>query len=288
MAEASRRYMAASSLLLLRLLLAIALVVPVGCGVREPAVLKVAVDAGFQPALEALRPGFEANCRCRLQITAGASGILYGQIRAGEGFDLFLSADSARPVLLEKAGLIVPSSRQIYARGQLALWVSRQIATDKSSGYSVLAATQAQDDSALTPRQLILLLGRGQHKLVVADPQLAPDGDAAVKMLKKLRLWPLLKTRMVYAGHAGHAQILLHQGEGQMGLIPYGQALASGNSGQFMRIPTYFYPPIEQQLVILRSSRQRALAIRLLQYLHSEPVQKQISGLGFLGVKPAN
>ncbi|WP_299596112.1 molybdate ABC transporter substrate-binding protein [uncultured Microbulbifer sp.] len=255
------------------------------CGLRQPPELRLAVDAGFQPALEALRENFEAQCRCRLKITAGASGLLYSQIRAGEPFDLFLSADSARPVLLEKAGFTVPASRQTYARGQLALWVSRQISTDKSSGFSTLSAKLASTDTALTPRQLILLLGRGKHKVVVADPQLAPDGDAAVRMLKKLRLWPRLRGRVVYAGHAGHAQILLHQGQGDMGLIPFGQALAAGSHGQFMRIPAHFHPPIHQQVVILRNTRERDLAIRLLQYLQSEGVQEKLQGLGFLQVK---
>ncbi|MCK7596131.1 molybdate ABC transporter substrate-binding protein [Microbulbifer sp. CAU 1566] len=283
------RIVCMTSCLAVGLALGLALILT-GCGSRDPAVLKLAVDASFQPAIEALRPDFEASCGCRLEITSGASGLLYSQIRAGESFDLFFSADSARPVLLEKAGLTVPASRQTYARGQLALWVSREISGDKSSGYSTLAAKLAGGDAALTPRQLILLLGRGKHKLVVADPQLAPDGDAAVKMLKKFRLWPRLKSRMLYAGHAGHAQIMLSQGEGDMGLIPYGQALASGSKGQFMRIPFQFHPPIEQQLVILRSTRERTRAIQLLQYLRSQPVQLRLTRLGFMaaGVTSGN
>ncbi|WOX04696.1 substrate-binding domain-containing protein [Microbulbifer pacificus] len=287
--------------MLKRLLVCVLLLSIGSCGQRHEPVLRLAVDAGFQPAMEALRAQFEAGCGCRLQITAGASGLLYGQIRAGEHFDVFLSADSARPVLLEKAGFIVPSSRQDYARGQLALWISRRLssynasdsspgtvsdeADDEESELSALLAKLAGSDQVLTPRQLILLLGLGKHKLVLADPQLAPDGDAAVRMLKKLRLWPRLRGRVVFAGHAGHAQILLQQGAGEMGLIPYGQALASGSSGQFMRIPLHFHPPIHQQMVILRSTRERSLAIRLLQYMRSQAVQERLSALGFLAVE---
>lgn len=269
--------------MLKRILLCALLLLLAGCDRRHPE-LKLAVDAGFQPAMEALREGFEAQCHCTLKITAGSSGLLYSQIRAGEPFDLFLSGDAARPVLLEKAGFIVPSSRQEYARGQLALWVSRQLPAEKSSGFSALSAELEGNRAELTPRQLILLLGKGKHRLVVADPQLAPDGDAAVKMLKKLRLWPRLKNRMVYAGHAGHAQILLHQGEGEMGVIPYGQALASGKGGQYMRIPSHFYPPIHHQLVILRDTRERSRAIQLLQYLQSVPVQRRLESLGYHAV----
>lgn len=269
--------------MLKRFLLCSLLLVQAGCD-RDLPELRLAVDAGFQPAMEALRGEFEAQCKCRLNITAGSSGLLYSQIRGGEPFDLFLSGDIARPVLLEKAGFIVPASRQEYARGQLALWVSTQLPAKKSTGFSTLNAELAGNRTELTPRQLILLLGKGKHRLVIADPQLAPDGDAAVKMLKKLRLWPLLKNRMVYAGHAGHAQILLHQGEGEMGVIPYGQALASGKGGQYMRIPAHFHPPIHHQLVILRNTRERTRAIQLLQFLQSIPVQKRMESLGYLAI----
>jgi len=257
----------------------VAVLLLTSCGPHRPATLKIAVTAGFQPALAALRGDFERQCRCRLEITAGSSGILYSQIREGADFDLFLSADSTRPRQLQAAALTVPASRQAYARGQLALWVSRDISHNQASGFSTLASLPGDE---LTPRQLILLLARGKHKVVVADPQLAADGHSAVSMLKRLRLWPRLHQRMVYAGNAGHAQIMLAQGEGQMGLIPHSLALASGGSGQYMRVPERFYPPIDHQLVILRSTRERTLAIRFVQFLLSAPVQTRLPELGFI------
>ncbi|WP_406828205.1 molybdate ABC transporter substrate-binding protein [Microbulbifer sp. ARAS458-1] len=280
----SSRYLLAQRRVFTLLVVTLLSVSLMSCGDHSRRELRVAVDASFQPALEALRPQFESHCRCRLQITAGASGLLYSQIRADSAdpaFDLMLSADSARPVLLEKAGLTVPASRQAFARGQLAVWANPVVSKSKSSGFSQLSMQLTKSGAMLTPRQLILLLGRGKHKLVVADPQLAPDGDAAVKMLKKLRLWPRVKNRVVYAGHSGHAQIMLHQGEGDLGVIPYSQALASGRRGQYMRIPEQFHPPIELQMVILRGTRQRTLAIRLLQYLRSDAVQRKLPELGF-------
>ncbi|MFD1215614.1 molybdate ABC transporter substrate-binding protein [Microbulbifer celer] len=249
------------------------------CGPRPPATLKVAVAAGFLPALAALRGEFEQQCGCRLEVTAGASGLLYSQIREGGEYDVFLSADSDRPRQLQQASLIVPASRQTYARGQLALWVSRDISRDHNSGFSTLASLSSEE---LTPRQLILLLGRGKHRVVVADPQLAADGHSAVSMLKKLRLWPRLRSRMIYAGNAGHAQIMLVQGEGEMGLIPHSLALASGNRGQYMRVPQRFYPALNHQLVILRSTRERTLAIQFVQFLRSDRVQARLSDLGFV------
>lgn len=254
------------------------------CGERPPKTLRLAVDASFQPALEVLRPDFEQRCSCRLHITGAASGLLYGEIRSGADFDVFLSADRKRPAQLSRDELVVPGSLQTYARGQLALWISRELAAQDEEktgepGFSTLATMSSKE---LTPRQLILLLVRGKHKLLVADPQLAPDGDAAVRMLKALRLWPRLRARMVYANDASHAQILLQQGEAGMGLLPYSQALASGNTGEYMRVPARFYPAIQQQLVILRSTRQRTLAIQFVQFMLSAEVQRRLPELGFL------
>ncbi|MFV8781480.1 molybdate ABC transporter substrate-binding protein [Microbulbifer sp. SA54] len=257
------------------------------CSERQSRTLRLAVDASFVPALESLREDFERNCRCTLHITGAASGLLYGQIRAGADFDIFLSADGVRPALLYRDGLAVPASLQTYARGQLALWVSRRlmasVASPEIPDISMLASLPAAE---LTPRQLILVLGRGKHKVVVADPQLAPDGDAAVKMLKALRLWPRMRERMVYANHGGHAQIMLLQGEGDMGLVPYSQALLSGSGGEYMRVPGRFYPAINQQLVILRGTRERTLAIKFVQFLLSSEVQQRLPEVGFLPANP--
>ncbi|WP_226663306.1 molybdate ABC transporter substrate-binding protein [Microbulbifer aggregans] len=253
------------------------------CSERSPKALRLAVDASFVPALESLREDFERRCHCTLHITAGASGLLYSQIRAGADFDIFLSADAERPAQLFRDGLTVPASLQTYARGQLALWVSRRLLADASSSEAPDIAMLANLPAAeLTPRQLILVLGRGKHKVIVADPQLAPDGDAAVKMLKGLRLWPRMRERMVYANHGGHAQIMLLQGEGDMGLVPYSQAMLSGSGGEFMRVPSRFYPAMNQQLIILRRTRERTLAIQFVQFLLSAPTQERLPDVGFL------
>ena len=256
------------------------------CSERPSTTLRLAVDASFRPALESLRPDFERRCGCHLAITDGASGLLYSQIRAGEPFDIFLSADSTRPAQLVEDGLTVPASQLTYARGQLALWVSRRLLDtaehSQDENDEALTSLANMRTGLLTPRQLILVLGRGKHKVIVADPQLAPDGDAAVRMLKGLRLWPRVRGRMVYANHAGHAQIMLQQGEGDMGLVSYGQALISGRAGDYMLVPPRFYPTLNQQLVILRATRERTLAIQFVQFLLSDEVQAQLPSLGFL------
>ena len=68
--------------------------------------LRIAVASNFLPILKQLTSRFEQQNKIEVQLVAAASGVLYQQIRHGAPFDLFLSADSEKPRLLEQASLI--------------------------------------------------------------------------------------------------------------------------------------------------------------------------------------
>ena len=260
-------------------LLLLSCVFVASCGNNPEAKLRVAVAANFRPALEVLRVDFERNCQCRLAISSGATGLLYSQIREGAPFDIFLAADSKRPALLQRAGEIVPGSRKNYARGQLALWISHALG---AGGEKALPGFVP--DAQLAPEQLARLLGNWRGKIVIADPQLAPYGDAAVQLLRKHKLWRKLRQQMVYAVNVGHAQILLLEGHAQVGLIPLSLATADGNRDDFMSIAADQYPPLEQQMVILKDARSPELARRFADYILSPQAQKRLGELGYLPV----
>jgi molybdate transport system substrate-binding protein len=80
----------------------------------------------------------------------------------GAPFEAFFAADSKRPVRLEQANRAVPGSRFTYARGKLVLW----------------SPTEGLVDS----RGEILEHGNFRH-LVIANPELAPYGQAAREVL---------------------------------------------------------------------------------------------------------
>lgn len=249
------------------------------CSEPPQAKLRIATASNFRPALEMLRADFEKSCRCRLEIVSGATGMLYSQVRAGAPYDIFLAADSERPRLLQRDEWIVEGSRRTYARGQLALWASRTLYTESEAGLrGFVPAAQ------IASPQLELLLKNWRSKIVIADPQVAPYGDAAVQLLRRLNLWGSLSGRAVYAANVGHAQILLREGHAQLGLIPLSLALASGKGGGHMAIPVDLYPPLEQQMVILETSRTKPLAQQFAGYLLSPHTQRRLGELGYFPV----
>src|SRR5688572_7417007 len=66
--------------------------------------LLVAVAASAQPVFEDLGAAFTKQTGIRVQLSPGASGLLLKQVQEGAPYDLFVSADMARPQQLAKEG----------------------------------------------------------------------------------------------------------------------------------------------------------------------------------------
>src|SRR5262245_16707997 len=100
------------------LLLAV-LLAPAPAAAQE-LVLSVAIS--MKEAVEELGKGFtSARPAVVLRFNCGSSGELQKQIEAGAPVDLFVSAAQRQMDELEKAGLIVPSSRRVFARNVLTV-----------------------------------------------------------------------------------------------------------------------------------------------------------------------
>jgi ABC-type molybdate transport system substrate-binding protein len=55
------------------------------------------------------------------------------------------------------------------------------------------------------------------------------------------------------------------------------------DKGRYAEIPASDYPPIEQACVILRSSKNKAVARQFLQFIQTAAVQELLRGHGFDG-----
>ena len=114
----------------------------------------VAVAANFVPPFREVAMEFEKATGHTVQVASGPSGSFYTQIKNGAPFDVFFSADSERPKLLEEEGLAVKGSRFTYAIGRLVLW---------------------SPDSDLVKGEDTLRSEKFKH-LAIANPKTAPYG----------------------------------------------------------------------------------------------------------------
>lgn len=245
----------------MRLILALALLL--SGAAAQAAEIRVAVAANFQPALQQLAALYAERSGHRLAISAGASGALYTQIVHGAPFDVFLSADTERPMRLEAEGHAIAGTRFVYAYGLLVLW---------SAKPGLIEANAA-------------VLERGNYRyLAIADPRLAPYGQAAEEVLRARGMFAVLDGagRIVRGKSIGQTYGQIASGAAELGFVALAQVqTASGIAGSHWLVPQNLYTPIGQSAVLLKRAAQPDAARDFLDWLRSPEARAVIEQAGY-------
>lgn len=239
-----------------------------GQATSSPPHLHIAVAANFRPTMQKLKPQLKAGNRARVTFSFSATGALFQQIVQGAPFDVFLAADSARPAALEKQNLILPGSRQTYALGRLVL-------------YSNQADTNPE-----------ALLRRPDTRIAIANPQLAPYGQAALQTLQAWGLWPKVRSQLVYGKDIAQTFLFASTQHAQVAFVSEAQIKAftakGGQVARWSEVSNRLHSPIQQQLVVLARSKAPVAAkqfVRRLLAPESRLVIKR-SGYRLPGLSP--
>jgi len=227
--------------------------------------LRIAVASNFVQTLTEICRAYFDQREDRCIVTSGASGLLYAQIRQGAPFDIFLSADVARPARLEASGLTVPASRFTYATGQLVYWQPR-------------AKTDLSLREALNSDEV--------HILALANPDTAPYGAAARETLSALGI-PADRFRLVVGENIAQAFQFVATGAADAGFVaraqilrlvpPEGRSIPSG----VWPVDERLHDAIEQQAVLLENTPNRLEAESFLAYLRSPAAATIIRRAGY-------
>lgn len=130
--------------------------------------VRVVAAADLQYALPELARAFEAKSPgVKVQLSFGSSGKFYTQLTQGLEADLYFSAESLYPRLLEEKGLAEPGTTRPYARGRMVVWLDRRL--------GLAPGPEALKDPRVTG-------------LALASPVHAPYGRAAVTLLERYGL----------------------------------------------------------------------------------------------------
>jgi molybdate transport system substrate-binding protein len=237
-----------------KLITAVAALLSVAILQVQAAELHVAVAANFFGPLQTLAPLFEQASGHQLVISSGSSGQLYTQIKQGAPFDIFLSADTQKPQMLETEGLTVPGSRFIYATGALVLWSTKTGLVD--SAGKVLQA------------QHYRFIG-------IANPQTAPYGTAAQQVLTKIGLWDKLnqERKIVIGENITQAWQFAATGNVDLAFVALSQVIGSDGkiTGSSWLVPASMYDRIDQAAVTLAHSNQTVAAGAFMTWLRTDP-----------------
>jgi molybdate transport system substrate-binding protein len=223
--------------------------------------VSVAVAANFTDTSRRLAPLFEQASGHRLKISYGSTGKLYAQIANGAPYEVFLAADTARPQKAEQAGLAVPGSRFVYARGRLVLWSTKADLFETGEPY---------------------LQASGFAHLAMANPKTAPYGLAARQVLEHLGLWSSLQAKLVRGDSIAQTFQFVATGNAEAGFVADSQVKGwQGEAGSSWLIPQDDYEPIEQAAVLLQKGADRPAARAFLEFLKGDAARAVIEGYGY-------
>ena len=207
-----------------------------------------------------IEQAFEGNSEHEVRLIRGSSGKHYAQISNGAPFDIFLSADQQRPRRLVDEGRAGESQLTTYAQGQLALW-SRE--------------------SDLRLNREYLLNTNNYDVIAIANPRLAPYGQAAIQVFSYLGLRSLVGERLVMGENIAQAFQFVFSGNADLGLVAYSQAMSPNlrDKGSVWLVPSELHQPIKQDMLILSDS---TAAAEFAAFMKSDKVSDILLSEGYL------
>ncbi len=231
---------------------------------QHPKEIVVAAAANFSNAFEEIGKQFTLRTGVRVIYSFAATAQLSKQIENGAPFDVFASADIKHLDELGSKSLLTDKSRALFCRGRLILWIP-----GSGSGVKIKQLSDLADARVL--------------KLAIANPELAPYGQAAVETLRATKLWPQVESKVVYAQNVAQAKQFAASGNAEAAFIP--RALFKEGDGYAIEVDEHLHQPLDHAIAVLRSSHRQAEARLFVNFVLSEEGQQALVNYGYQ--KPA-
>ncbi|MFD2164916.1 molybdate ABC transporter substrate-binding protein [Thalassotalea euphylliae] len=218
--------------------------------------LNIAVASNFAATAKQLSVVFEQQHNVKLQWITGATGTLFQQIKHGAPYDVFLAADEERPRKLADTGELTMQSLSPFAIGQLAVYSTKQIPTDIKQLKQTLPALQ---------------------RIAIANPRFAPYGLAAKAWLEEQALWQDNK-RYILGLNVAQTFQQTRSGAVDIGFVALSQLIVHNLPFTLLEVDDSL---LTQYGGVLARSQHQSIANSYLNFLTSEPIQRQLSALGY-------
>ena len=216
--------------------------------------LNIAVASNFNSTLEKISFQYERKEKIKINIISGSSGILFAQIVNGAPYDIFFSADSDRPKMLDSKGL--SRAREAYAYGRIVFWERDEPVQEQS-------------------------LSQSNRKLALARPEFAPYGKAALEILENFNHD---LSNLAYGVNVNQVFAYIETGSVNAGFISLSQALNKNLSPiNYLIISESLHSKIEQQFVI--ASNAKDWSEKFVDWVLSPAAQEIIINSGYRGIR---
>ena len=249
---------------MIRVILALCLFVITSVNLAVAEEITIAAASNLNFAFREIATEYEKASGNQVRLTFGSSGNFYAQIQNGAPFDLFFSADIEYPQKLEEVGLTVPGSLYQYAIGRIVLWTGHESRIDVTKGMEALREPTVK-------------------KVAIANPKHAPYGRAAVAAMEYFKVYDQVKDKLVLGENISQAAQFIESGACDIGIIALSLAVTPvmQSKGMYWEIPAGTHLPLEQGVVILKSSKQQESAKQFLAFIKGVQGQEIMRRNGF-------
>lgn len=223
--------------------------------------VKVATAANLQAVIAVLQKDFKQRSGIEIEPIIGSSGNLVAQMHNGAPFDVFLSADMSFPKRLADDGLTT-GAPVVYAQGILIICSTQDL------GY------ENWERTLLTPKI---------KKIAVANPAIAPYGLAAQEALQHRGIYTDVKAKLVTGESISQVNTYITTGVAEVGFTTQSLVKDPNNKTRlyWKAVDPSLYSPIEQGMVILKNSANKANAEKFYRYIQSADAKKILAEFGY-------
>lgn len=232
------------------------------CQTHKDEKITVAVAANMQYTIKELIKAYNQQHSATIQVVSGSSGKLTQQILHGAPYDIFVSADTLYPQILDQQGFTLGKPK-VYAQGVLVLW---SMQTD----YHLDAAGAIFSDQRI------------KH-IAIANPQTAPYGQAAIAWMKSNKLYQGNEKKIVIGENISQASQFIASGNAELGFTAKSIVLSRPlkNTGKWIELEGY--PAIAQAAVQLKHAESSStVAESFFNFLYSDTAKKIFKQSGYL------
>ncbi|HJT65624.1 MAG TPA: molybdate ABC transporter substrate-binding protein [Pyrinomonadaceae bacterium] len=227
--------------------------------VNQPPEITVAAASDLTNAFEELGREFEAANKIKVVFVFGSTGLLTRQIENGAPMDLFAAASVSYIDQLAQKGLIVPGTKQVYARGRITLWTTA--------------------DSPLQIETVADLTRPEVKRIAIANPDHAPYGLAAQQALQSAGVWETVKPKLVYGDNI--RQTLQYAETGNVDVAIVALSLSQESKGRWTLIPEQLHQPIDQALAVIKTTHNEAAARAFASFVNGPKGREILRKYGF-------
>jgi molybdate transport system substrate-binding protein len=246
------------------LLLAIGLplVTPSAVIAQPNTTLLVSAAASLKDALEEIKPLYQQRkSGTKINYNFGASGALQQQIEQGAPADIFISAAKKQVDALEEKGLLLPDSRTNLANNSLVLIVAQDV-VGISSLYNLT-------DSKI-------------KKIAIGEPRSVPAGQYGEQVLKNLKLYDQVKSKLVFANNVRQVLAAVESGNAQAGIVYATDAKISNKVKVVITADKKFHSPIIYPVAVIKGSKNIPAAKEFVQFLSGSQAKTVLRKYGFI------